>query len=526
AQEFWTVKEVLAEVRDRRARERLGVLPFELKTREPSDEAVAAVVRFAKKTGDLTVLSKPDIRIMALTYMLHVEEHGVDDLRVDPIKSHEALSAERAERAKQEQETEKLKQAEPSSKTVGVEEPQDNEPVLDIKSLSIAKPGVSWAAALGGGTAVADGSTTSKTNTAEPHNPSERQPAADPSEMWDDADFADELSQKKTGPPQAEEWPSLDAARLEAEQHDLEETRSFFLEQEEALARKQQRAAKKAAKAKAKAEEEQLANAAAEAQLADADELSASAEAPRYGSRILGVSGVTVDSSAIEGDEGWVTPANLKQIDPAQCLRGAGALRPKSSADDDEPVPRPLSSVGCVTTDYAMQNVMLQMQLRLLTLEGRAVTRVRRFVLKCDSCGATTRQLDKKFCPDCGNPTLGRLSYSIGEDGVLRYHYKKNRKVNTRGKRYSIPKPAGGRTGDLLLTEDQLLTGWWGQQARKKNTATSMFGEHVTEAFGLNLRSEGEGIRVGYGRQNPNAAKGRERRGKKKKRNTKRPGHL
>jgi hypothetical protein len=81
----------------------------------------------------------------------------------------------------------------------------------------------------------------------------------------------------------------------------------------------------------------------------------------------------------------------------------------------------------------------------------------------------------------------------------------------------------------LLLVEDQLLTGWWGQEFRKTTSKSSMFGEHVTESLGLNMTTKGSSgsqIRVGYGRQNPNAAKGRERRGKKKKRNEKKPGYL
>lgn len=41
---------------------------------------------------------------------------------------------------------------------------------------------------------------------------------------------------------------------------------------------------------------------------------------------------------------------------------------------------------GCLTTDFAMQNVMLQLGLRLLSLQGRAVKRLKSWVLKCDGC--------------------------------------------------------------------------------------------------------------------------------------------
>jgi len=155
-------------------------------------------------------------------------------------------------------------------------------------------------------------------------------------------------------------------------------------------------------------------------------------------------------------------------------------------------------------------------------LEGRKVTSVRRFVLKCDACFQITQELDRMFCPACGNATLARLSYSIDANGVYRYHYKKNRRINTRGSKYSIPREKNnGNTKNkgktLLLREDQLLGGWWGQQTKKKSNSNSMFGEYVTDSFGLSLSSRGSGIRVGYGRNNKNAKKGRERRGKKKK---------
>ena len=94
----------------------------------------------------------------------------------------------------------------------------------------------------------------------------------------------------------------------------------------------------------------------------------------------------------------------------------------------------------------------------LVSLQGRAVTRVKQWVLKCDSCfqyvgmrharlcclGLTsppgrcpthsiTSDMSKLFCPKCGNATMARLGATIGKNGKVHYHYKKNRRVNTRG---------------------------------------------------------------------------------------------
>ncbi|GBG29323.1 RNA-binding protein NOB1 [Hondaea fermentalgiana] len=568
ANEFWTVREVISEIRDKNARRALETLPFDLKVREPSDEALAAVVAFAKKTGDLAVLSKPDIRIIALTYMLHKETHGVQGLRTTPLRP--GTSASNASAASSASPGHSSSISTPASAADEVDgEPAPlaaNEPaapdatvaslhrhdnkVIPLKSTAVAKPGVSWAAALSKeapreAEQVAEKPTTtsSTTTTAVPAPVSAKASGSlEPSSMWDDDDFAalddaedDELESPTVVPPAAPEeaWPSLGATRNAIANEEFMRTRDATEAELRKIEAKEKRKLEKRTKKQEqkmqRLREEQEAEAAAAAAAKEKE----AAENPRLpdhlvgGSRILGISGVTVDSGELEG-EGWVTPQNVSTLDPADAMKTLslqGKAQDGLSAAPSKPTEA--HCVACITSDYAMQNVMLQMGIRLMTMEGRAITQIRRFVLKCDSCGSICKKLDKKFCPACGNATLARLNYSISPDGALSYHYKKNRQVNTRGMRYSMPKPKGGRTGDLLLAEDQLLAGYWSQHAQNKSNSTSMFGEHVTESLGLKLSGQSDaGIRIGYGRQNPNAAKGRERRGKKKKRSEKRPGFL
>lgn len=73
-------------VRDEAARSRFQTTwsPF-LKLRNPRPESIQFVTNFARKTGDLQVLSKPDIHLLALTYDLEVERNGGDwRLRNEP----------------------------------------------------------------------------------------------------------------------------------------------------------------------------------------------------------------------------------------------------------------------------------------------------------------------------------------------------------------------------------------------------------------------------------------------------------
>jgi len=86
ADNYWTVDEVLLEVRDKHSRERLANLPFQLRTRAPSDVAIRAVADFARFTGNYWSLSKPDMLVLALAYMFESEENGDQFLREAPSR--------------------------------------------------------------------------------------------------------------------------------------------------------------------------------------------------------------------------------------------------------------------------------------------------------------------------------------------------------------------------------------------------------------------------------------------------------
>lgn len=47
---------------------------------------VCAAVGFARQTGDLRALSRVDLRVIALTYMLERQETGAAHLRTEPVR--------------------------------------------------------------------------------------------------------------------------------------------------------------------------------------------------------------------------------------------------------------------------------------------------------------------------------------------------------------------------------------------------------------------------------------------------------
>ncbi|KAK0739356.1 Nin one binding Zn-ribbon like-domain-containing protein [Apiosordaria backusii] len=88
AEELYTIPAVVSEIRDEatRSRYQTTLAPF-IKLRTPGPESMTFITNFARRTGDLQVLSKPDLQLLALTYELEVERNGGDwRLRKDPTQ--------------------------------------------------------------------------------------------------------------------------------------------------------------------------------------------------------------------------------------------------------------------------------------------------------------------------------------------------------------------------------------------------------------------------------------------------------
>jgi RNA-binding protein NOB1 len=113
------------------------------------------------------------------------------------------------------------------------------------------------------------------------------------------------------------------------------------------------------------------------------------------------------------------------------------------------------STICSITSDFAMQNVTLQMGLRLVTLDGRLISQLSRWVLRCTACSSLTREMGRVFCPRCGNAALDKVRVTIAPDGTEQYGVKK--KHILRGTKFSLPKPKGGRSKDVILREDVLM---------------------------------------------------------------------
>jgi len=170
--------------------------------------------------------------------------------------------------------------------------------------------------------------------------------------------------------------------------------------------------------------------------------------------------------------------------------------------------------VACVSTDYSVQNVLLQMGLTPLTFDGYAVRTVKLWGLVCRGCFTFTRDTTKLFCPKCGQATVARVPITVDNDGRVRIIEQQRRRRNLKGTVYSIPKPQGGRVTQPVYAEDQLIMNGRDRQIRHEKNAyerervmrdpfNADNGARPWHQRGGN--SGGSSVRVGVGRRNPNA---------------------
>lgn len=142
-------------------------------------------------------------------------------------------------------------------------------------------------------------------------------------------------------------------------------------------------------------------------------------------------------------DEGeWITPGNLAE--KKKEMDGGDFFEDKSV------------EVACITSDFAMQNVLKQIGLNVTSIDGRIIRQLRTFIFRCTTCFKTTSVMTKLFCPKCGHSTLKKVAVSVDEEGNQHIHINGRKPLTARGKRFSLPTPRGGQHFQYpILSEDQ-----------------------------------------------------------------------
>ncbi|XP_049339243.1 RNA-binding protein NOB1 [Astyanax mexicanus] len=414
---IYTLKEVVNEIRDKQTKRNLAFLPYQLIYKDPFPEHVRFVTEFAKKTGDYPSLSATDIKVLALTYQLELENAGAEHLRKAPAAQVEVCSTQRHPEAPVNVAGFHLPSKKSSNK-LGTDVHSAAEPsVLNAAESSEFNSFQFWRTPLP--SIEADLLDLLAADTVVVKDVTEKLDSVDLSSGGQNTESQTEL--KEDG---------------ENEDEDLEE----------------------------EGEEE--------------------------------------DEEEEDDGGGWITPSNLKQVQ-----LDAGHSQHSANV-----------KVGCVTTDFAMQNVLIQIGLNVLSLNGMLIKHTRNYILRCHACFKTTTNMNKTFCPHCGNNTLKKIAVTVNEDGSLQMHFSRNPKVlNPKGKRFSLPLPQGGKHGsNPLLVEDQRFPQQrLSKKAREKTdvfdpeyiAGGSPFSEHdiYSRAANLHIRDGQSG--GGRRRANPNASR-------------------
>lgn len=482
AEEIYTTSAILSEVRDEATRSRVQttLMPF-LKVRNPNPASYDAVIAFSKKTGDHAVLSRQDLGILALAYEVHCERNGGDwglrEAPKQPIKRKPGEEQEVEEAKPKQSRHRKSKKMEP------IEPEADAQPAIEegweqprgkraIKGRFVKPPTTEF-------TLQAAREEDQVEQKDDPVNTDEA-PNAQGGVTLTQQQVAEQASllgpiagETRSTHTQSEqqEAKAIQESTLEEQQSAQPEQKSL---ETEAVATSPEEAAESAVSPQETSNSTLVSDQQPlEPEFVSDQDGPESAQVPEdISGNIANLSISTQpqqfqqptppasDPSDDDSDGEWITPSNL----PTHQSKDSGIQSHTRTAKAVQ------IDVATMTTDFAMQNVLLQMNLNLLSTNMQRIKHLTTKVLRCHACFHIVKQMDKQFCPRCGQASLHRVSCSTDAKGEFRVHLAKNYQWNTRGDKYSIPKPiagtangkwsgqGGGKGGwgrDLILAEDQ-----------------------------------------------------------------------
>ncbi|KAJ0255170.1 RNA-binding NOB1-like protein [Hirschfeldia incana] len=465
ADKFVTVPEVLSEIRDSDSRRRLELIPFTIETMEPSPESLSKVIKFAKATGDLHTLSDVDLKLIALTYTLEAEVHGTKNLRdvPPPIQTVRVRRLPEKELPGWGSNVANLEEWE-ALENEDEEISNSNSKILPLKDLNMSN-------ILASDSCSEVGSVVSRTEDEEEGGRSEKRYPPKKTEVKVEGKMVVEGVDASQGGNDDEDGGGEWRPAVSSSTHRKFLRRKAKWEHYNALAEQEIQKDQEADKAVSQDTTDQMSeDKCAKDSGKNDEELSSILKDMRLEEDSLNSLQEDTNLSNCEDD----VEVEAEGIDVAS--EAGDTIEASSMADDGSSEQswslRALSesSVACITGDYAMQNVIIQMGLRLLAPGGMQIRQLNRWVLKCHACYTVTPEIGRIFCPKCGNGgTLRKVAVTIGENGTIIAARKP--RVTLRGTKFSIPMPKSGRdaiTKNLVLREDQLPQKYLHPKTKKK----------------------------------------------------------
>lgn len=538
ADKFVTVPEVMAEVRDPTSRHRLSfLLPSSLHSMDPSPDSLNKVIKFAKATGDLQTLSDVDLKLIALTYMLEAQIHGTKHIRdcPPPVQVVNAKRLPEKDMPGWGSNVPNLAEWEAIDRVLGGDGGLSNTksrilPLQDMNLNVLDYDKVSE-----------DGSKVGSENREEDdveggvsgtRRPRRYLPKKEVNIEGKMVANGIDASQGEFDEDDADDWrPAVSRsthrrflrrkARREhyvamAEKDAQEDAEKIRVDNVVEDGRSLENEIKEGNNG-----DENLSTILEEMRLEedtinDFQELDISSE--RLGSNNPELAEASFESNEgelVDGDEVDMVNEELDHVEmSSQADESVDASYADDGSSEQSWMLRSLSesSVACVTSDFAMQNVLLQMGLRLLAPGGMQIHQLHRWILKCHACYTVTAEIGRIFCPKCGNGgTLRKVAVTVGENGVVLADRRP--RITLRGTKFSLPLPQGGReaiTKNLILREDQLPQKFLYPKRKKKVNkqgdeiySLDDFGNHVDKRAPLQPPVR-KALAVFSGKRNPN----------------------
>ncbi|KAL3499355.1 hypothetical protein ACH5RR_038448 [Cinchona calisaya] len=548
ADRFVSVSDVISEIRDPTSRHSLNFLPFSVDTLEPSPDSLKKVIHFARATGDLQTLSDVDIKLIALTYTLEAQIHGTQHLRDSPPPIH-TVNVKRLPEKDMPGWGSNVPNLEEWEALEHVAEDESNteSKILPLKDLSLnvipkdqhIEEGLTSNAAA----CSFENQVESNGNLSQQKKYSSKKievKVEGKKMVADGIDATQGESNDNTG-----DW--LPAVSRSTRRRYLR--RKARCEMQEASSEKVVKEDASNNMQNADFDDTQCPDLLVDEEIPDGSlgenaisevnnndkDVSAILHQMRleeescdafHGDKQLKVSSGGLNSNDYEvtrdnyetvaaGDEDIGINNGLDNLDMTSLNNesiDASNMDDKSSEQSWMLRSLSESSVACVTSDYAMQNVLLQMGLRLLAPGGMQIRELHRWVLKCHACYKVTTDIGRIFCPNCGNGgTLRKVAVTVGENGIILA--ARRPRVSVRGTKFSLPSPQGGRdaiTKNPILREDQLPQKFLYPKTKKKNkqgddifASDNIFVHHTDKRAPLQPPVR-KALAVFSGKRNPN----------------------
>eukprot|EP00803_Ostreobium_quekettii_P004253 evm.model.scf_468.6 EVM.evm.TU.scf_468.6 scf_468:34546-36975(-) len=424
-----TIPEVLEEVRDKRSRAWLANLPFGIEVMEPDAETQKVVTRFAQATGDLHFLSLTDLKLVALAYTLERDAHGFAHLKQQAPKSviHSNGGTPR------------------SGGLPGwgnVPNPEDWRVLDELEEEEDAQFHIA-----GPRSHVLSGLGEDSHLRGEDLQPGTE--LAGYSMEW--ADGSDDCNSDDEYLLETLRELEIRSENIQRRLNEIAKWRSGDFDKDTTVWTPE---SSEQATSHAEESSSPLAG-------IHAGQHGNPAEADCCCDDDWEMAGTRKANSRKESNHWRGQQSEARVVDPPT------APSDNAECDKDENDSQFESTVGCLTSDYNMQNVLIQMGLRLVAPDGQRITRLVRWALRCSACFTVTKEAGKVFCPKCGNAALEKVEVTVGPGGKEIFGVRNHHRL--RGTKYSLPPPKGGKGNrDPILSEDVLMARMGpGRSARK-----------------------------------------------------------